>query len=82
MKKSISSDELLVLRLRSSKYANLADKLRLINRYLSDNRNDLGDVVLNPKIVDRIKQIFLHHINCELFYNINNPQTYGKKTFR
>lgn len=79
MIKKIPADELELLRIRSAKYSNLVNKLSQINKYLRDNRNVLGEVTLPPCIVDRILQVFLHHINFNLFYNSQNPQTYGKK---
>lgn len=83
MIKRIPSDELELLRLRSAKYSNLATKLSQINHYLRDNRNVLGEVTLPPCIVDRMFQVFLHHINFNIFYNSQNLQTYGqKKTLR
>ena len=83
MLKKIPSDELELLRMRSVKYSNLANKLSEVSKYLRDNRNIFGEVTLPPYIVDRMIQVFLHHINFDLFYNSQNSQTYGKtKTLR
>ena len=83
MIKKISADELQLLRLRSAKYSNLVDKLSQVNEYLLVQRNVFGEVTLPSAIVDRMLQVFLHHINFNIFYNSQNLQTYGKKkTFR
>lgn len=79
MIKKISSDELELLRLRSAKYSNLVSKLSQVNEYLRAQRNMFGEVTLPPVIVDRMLQVFLHHINFDIFYNSKNSQTYGKK---